>query len=42
MMDNLFSHDISEITPLIESVGTSGINLSPYSPDFNLIEHLWS
>jgi hypothetical protein len=32
----------NEITPLIEAVGASVINLSPYSPDFNLIEHWWS
>ena len=41
-MDNLSAHAISEITPLIESVGASVINLSPYSPDFNPIEHWWS
>jgi transposase len=35
-------HDISHITPLIEAVGANVINLSPYSPDFNPIEHWWS
>lgn len=39
IMDNLFAHKINEITPIIESVGASVINLSPYSPDFNPIEH---
>ena len=42
IMDNLFAHNIDEITPIIESVGASVINLSPYSPDFNPIEHWWS
>jgi len=42
MMDNLFAHKIDEITPLVESVGAKVINLSPYSPDFNPIEHWWS
>jgi len=42
MMDNLTAHKIDEITPIIESVGASVINLSPYSPDFNPIEHWWS
>ena len=42
IMDNLSAHAISEITPLIEAVGASVINLSPYSPDFNPIEHWWS
>lgn len=42
IMDNLFAHKLNEITPIIESVGASVINLSPYSPDFNPIEHWWS
>jgi transposase len=42
IMDNLRAHIINEITPIIESVGASVINLSPYSPDFNPIEHWWS
>ena len=42
IMDNLSAHDICEITPLIEAVGARVINLSPYSPDFNPIEHWWS
>jgi transposase len=42
MMDNLPAHKIAEITPIIESVGASVINISPYSPDFNPIEHWWS
>ncbi len=39
IMDNLCAHKIDEITPIIESVGASVINLSSYSPDFNPIEH---
>lgn len=42
IMDNLSAHDITAITPLIESVGARVVNLSPYSPDFNPIEHWWS
>jgi transposase len=42
IMDNLSAHKIDEITPIIESVGATVINLSPYSPDFNPIEHWWS
>jgi transposase len=42
MMDNLSAHKIDEITPIIESAGARVINLSPYSPDFNPIEHWWS
>jgi transposase len=30
------------IEPLIEAVGASVINLPPYSPEFNPIEHWWS
>ena len=39
IMYNLSAHDITAITPLIESVGARVVNLSPYSPDFNPIEH---
>lgn len=42
LMDNLFAHKLDEITPIIEAVGARVINLSPYSPDFNPIEHWWS
>ncbi len=42
VMDNLPAHKITGITELIESVGAKVIYLSPYSPDFNPIEHLWS
>ena len=42
VMDNLPAHKLAAIEPLIEAVGASVINLSPYSPDFNPIEHWWS
>ena len=42
IMDNLSAHALNRITPLIEAVGASVINLSPYSPEFNPIEHWWS
>jgi len=42
VMDNLPAHQVEEIKPLIESVGASVLYLSPYSPEFNPIEHWWS
>ncbi len=42
VMDNLPAHKISEIVPLIQSVGAKVLYLSPYSPDFNPIELWWS
>lgn len=42
VMDNVPAHKISSIATLIQSVGASVLNLSPYSPDFNPIEHWWS
>jgi putative transposase len=39
-MDNLPANKMAFIAPMIEAVGASIINLSPYSPDFNSIE-LW-
>lgn len=42
IMDNLPAHQVASIQPLIESVGASVLYLSPYSPDFNPIEHWWS
>jgi transposase len=41
-MDNLPAHKVAFIAPMIEAVGASIINLSPYSPDFNPIELWWS
>ena len=42
VMDNLPAHLGDSIEALIQSVGASVLNLSPYSPDFNPIEHWWS
>ena len=42
VMDNLPAHKLKVIEPLIQSVGASVLNLSPYSPDFNPIELWWS
>jgi transposase len=42
VMDNLPAHKVQAIAPLIESVGARILYLSPYSPEFNPIEHGWS
>ena len=42
VMDNLRAHKVVEIEPLIQSVGASVLYQSPYSPEFNPIEHWWS
>lgn len=42
VMDNLPAHKAAEIEPLIQSVGANVLYQSPYSPDFNPIEHWWS
>jgi transposase len=42
VMDNLPAHKMTSIAPMIEAVGATIINLSPYSPDFNPIELWWS
>ncbi len=42
VMDNVPVHKVEEIEPLIQSVGASVLYQSPYSPDFNPIEHWWS
>ena len=41
-MDNLPAHKVKAIAPLIEAVGAKILYLSPYSPEFNPIEHWWS
>ncbi len=38
VMDNLPTHKIASIEPIIKAVGARVLNLSPYSPDFNPIE----
>lgn len=42
VMDNLPAHKVAAIAPLIEAVGARVLYLSPYSPEFNPIEHWWS
>jgi putative transposase len=42
VMDNVPAHKIASIETLIQSTGASVLHLSPYSPDFNPIEHWWS
>ncbi|PSP03957.1 MAG: hypothetical protein BRC51_08710 [Cyanobacteria bacterium SW_12_48_29] len=42
VMDNLPAHQVKGVKEMIESAGASLIYLSPYSPDFNPIEHYWS
>ena len=42
IMDNLPAHKVKAIAPLIEAVGARILYLSPYSPEFNPIEHWWS
>ena len=42
VMDNVPAHKISSIETLIQSTGANVLYLSPYSPDFNPIEHWWS
>jgi transposase len=42
VMDNLPAHKVEAIAPLIEGVGARILYLSPYSPEFNPIEHSWS
>jgi transposase len=42
VMDNLPAHKVDGVKQAIEAVGARLIYLSPYSPDFNPIENLWS
>ena len=42
VMDNVPAHKVEEIEPLIQSKGASVLYQSPYSPEFNPIEHWWS
>jgi len=41
VMDNLAAHKVKGVEEILESVGARVIYLSPYSPKFNPIEHLW-
>jgi transposase len=42
VMDNLPAHKVPGVSEAIASVGAKVVYLSPYSPDFNPIENLWS
>ena len=42
VMDNLSAHKSSAVKKAIEEVGAELLYLSPYSPDFNPIEQMWS
>jgi transposase len=42
VMDNLPAHKVEAIAPLIETAGAKVLYMSPYSPEFNPIEHWWS
>ena len=42
VMDNLPAHKVQGVEEAIQAVGAKVVYLSPYSPDFNPIEHLWS
>jgi putative transposase len=41
VMDNLKAHKVEGIEQMIEAVGARVVYLSPYTPEFNPIEHLW-
>ena len=42
VMDNLPAHKVNGVTKIIEDAGANIVYLSPYSPEFNPIEHFWS
>lgn len=42
VMDNLPAHKVQGVAEAIQAVGAKVVYLSPYSPDFNPIENLWS
>jgi transposase len=42
VMDNLPAHKVDGVRQALEAVGARLLHLSPYSPDFNPIENLWS
>ena len=41
VMDNLKAHKVEGVEEMIEAVGARIVYLSPYSPEFNPLEHLW-
>lgn len=42
VLDNLSSHKVSRLEPIIRSAGAELLYLPPYSPDLNPIEKAWS
>ena len=42
IVDNLATHKVAGVQEAIEAAGARLEYLPPYSPDFNLIENLWS
>ena len=42
IMDNAPWHKGDDIKQLVETTGAKLINLPPYSPDLNKIEHAWA
>ena len=42
VMDNLPAHKVAGVAEAITAAGARLVYLSPYSPEFNPIEHLWS
>ena len=42
VMDNMCTHHSKEAKKIIEELETNVVYLPPYSPDFNLIEKMWS
>ena len=41
VMDNLSAHKVKGIEEMLQAAGAKVVYLSPYSPEFNPIEHLW-
>jgi transposase len=42
ILDNLATHKIRGVREALEAAGAQRLYLPPYSPDFNLIEPMWS
>jgi len=41
VMDNLPAHKVQGVPEILAQVGVKALYLSPYSPEFNPIEHWW-
>lgn len=41
VMDNLPAHKVEGVQAILDQVGAKVLYLSPYSPEFNPIEHWW-